>query len=241
MENNGSQTSYRWYILILAALTNTLAIAIQSMCLPVLFKEISTDLNLNLVQVGLIWGINALPGMAATLVGGALGDRFGPWRVLILGCLLAGLTGAVRGLATDFTSLTAAMFLFGLVTPFVGMNVIKTCGLWFSSRQLGLANGVLSMGMALGFLSGSMFSATFLSPALGGWRNVLFLYGAVPAILSLFWFLARPNPALPPADPQAASPSLRRNLAYVARIPNVWLLGLTILGVSGCVQGSLAA
>jgi len=42
-----SESRYRWYILILAALTNTLVVAIQGMCMPVLFKEISSELSLN--------------------------------------------------------------------------------------------------------------------------------------------------------------------------------------------------
>ena len=93
MTIKSSGTSYRWTILILAALTNMLVVAAPTMCLPVLFKEISTDLHLDLVQVGLVWGIGSLPGIAATLAGGAIGDRFGPRRILILACLLAGARG----------------------------------------------------------------------------------------------------------------------------------------------------
>ena len=46
------QSSYRWYILGLSALTNTITVAIPSMALPVLFAEISANLHLDLVQVG---------------------------------------------------------------------------------------------------------------------------------------------------------------------------------------------
>ena len=240
MNQPNTESPYRWYILILAALTNTLASAIPSMCLPVLFKEISNDLHLSLVEVGLIWGIAALPGIVTSLAGGAVGDRFGPKRILSAGCLLVGVVGALRGLANNFTGLAAAVFLVGFLTPFVGMNVIKTCGIWFSSRQLGLANGVLSMGMALGFVIGSMASATVMSPWLGGWRNVLFFYGALTAALSIPWFFTRPAPALAGQRAAAASSgSLRQTLAHVVRIKNVWLLGLAILGIGGCIQGAL--
>jgi MFS family permease len=240
IKNNNSESNYRWYILILAALTNTLVVAIQGMCLPVLFKEISTELNLDLVQVGMIWGINALPGIFTMLLGGAAADRFGPRRILIASCLLAGLAGALRGLSTGFASLAATMFLFGLATPFISMNNIKTCGMWFSNRQLGLANGALSMGMALGFLTGSMFSATVLSPWLGGWRNVLFLYGILAMLLSIPWYFSRSAPVqVRPTGSPMRRGSLRQNIAYVSRIRNIWLLGLAILGFSGCVQGAL--
>ena len=234
------ETNYRWYILGLSALTNLLLVAVPSMCMPVLFAEISQDLSLTLVQVGLIWGISALPGIFTVLLGGAIGDKFGPKRILIASCLLVGLLGALRGLANNFTTLAASMFALGLVTPFITMNTFKTCGLMFSKRQLGLASGVLSMGMALGFMLGSLFSATVLSPLLGGWRNVLFFIGGIGILLCIPWFFTRvaPQPA-GTVDHNGSPRSLRQTVLYIARIRNIWLFGLTILGVGGCIQGAL--
>ena len=208
--------------------------------MPVLFEEISTDLNLTLVQVGLIWGISALPGIFTVLVGGAIGDRFGPKRVLIAACILVGLTGAMRGLSNSFTTLAISMFALGMVIPFITMNTMKTCGLYFSSRQLGFASGILSMGMALGFLIGSLFSATVLSPWLGGWRQVLFLYGGIGILMSIPWILTRASPQ--PVRPigEAAQPkTMRQMIGQIARIRNIWLYGLAILGIGGSIQGVL--
>lgn len=231
--------AYRWYILGLSMLTNVLASAMPGMCMPVLFDEISADLSLSLVEVGVIWGISSLPGIVTALLGGAIGDRFGPRRVLILACLLVGLTGALRGLAVDFITLALTMVLFGMFTPFITLNGFKTCGLWFPSRQMGLASGVLSMGMALGFLLSSMFSATVLSPLLGGWRSVLFLYGGIAALLAIPWALTRPTPAPTGAIGAASLRSFRANLASMTRIRSIWLFGLAIFGFGGAVQGAL--
>ncbi len=214
------------------------------MSIAVLFEEISIDLNLTLVQMGMVWGIVALPSILFSLLGGAIGDRFGPKRVLVIGCLAAGLFGSLRGLSANFATLVGAMFLFGTAAPFVVMNTMKTCGLWFPRRQLGLASGVLSMAMALGFLIGSMFSATTLSPALGGWRNVLFFYGAAGVLLALPWIF---TPAAPPSAPAVmgtAAPvvkptSILSNVARVLRIRSILLLGVALLGFNGCVQGTL--
>lgn len=233
------ETSYRWFILILGALTNSLATAAPSMCMPVLFKEISGSLDLSLVQIGMVWGVASLPGIVTVLIAGAVGDRFGPRRIIVVGCVLAGLAGALRGMATDLATLTATVFLLGFLSPFVQTNVFRTIAGWFSRRELGLANGVLSMGMALGFLIGSLISATVLSPWLGGWRNVLFFYGAIAVLLCIPWAMARPDPQLVRPAGEPKQKGLTQAIAHVGRIRNIWLMGLVILGIGGCIQGSL--
>ncbi len=222
-------------LLALAAATNTLVIAAPIMSLTVLFPEIAADLRLDLVQVGLIWGFTALPGIFTSLAGGALGDRFGPKRMIRLGCLGVAVAGAARGLAVDLGGLAVAVVMLGLLAPLVSLNVFKICGVWFPPRQLGRVNGVLSMGMAFGFLLGAGLSATVLSPALGGWRAVMFGYGAVAGRISLPWALA------PAAAPGGAPPglSMRQALRQVAGRRNLWWLGLALFGISGGVQSML--
>jgi cyanate permease len=96
------------------------------------------------------------------------------------------------------------------------------------------------MGMALGFLLGSLISATYLSPLLSGWRNVLYLYGGMAVATSIPWFFSRtfvsPQPAGGQTGPQV---SIIQSIAHVSKVAKLWLLGLAILGVSGCVQGVL--
>lgn len=233
----GRQSSYQWKILALVVFTNLFVIAIPSMGFSVLAKEMSDDIRLNLVQVGILWGVGALPGIVTSLLGGMVGDRFGPRRVLIAGSLLGGLLGMARGWAYDFGSMAILLILLGTITPFVMMNGYKVIGQWFPSHQLGLANGVIAMGMALGFLIGSLFSASVFSPWLGGWRNVLIVYGMMGALCSIPWFFARTAPGI--AHPIETSPSIWKPLKHVAGLKNIWLLGLTLFGVSGAIQGAL--
>ncbi len=225
----------KWAILALVVITNMLTTAIPTMAISVLSQEIAQDLRLDLVQVGVIWGAGALLGIPTAFLGGAIGDRIGPRKVLAVGTLAAGLLGLARGFATDFFSLSVLNIAMGGVAPVVLMNGIKTAGMWFPRKQLGLANGINSMGMALGFMIGSLVSATVLSPMLGGWRNVLIAYGVLAALCSIAWFFA-PNP---PGQPTKNTSSILRALAHVASLRNIWLLGLAITGISGAIQGTL--
>jgi MFS family permease len=230
--------SYKWLILTLSAFTFTCVVAIPSMSMPVLFAEISTDLGLSLVQVGWIWGIGSVMGILVGIVGGSIGDRFGPRRTLAVACVLMGVAGASRGLSNGFAGLAMTSLIAGLAQWSIPMNVHKACGVWFSKEKLGMANGIVSMGMALGFLSGSLLAATVFSPLLGGWRHVLFTYGAVGVLFGIFWWRTQ--------EKAGGEDSLREqradflaSIGHVMRSRNVWLLCIATAGVSGCVNGVL--
>ena len=227
--------NYKWYILFLVVVTDMFVVAIPTMGMSVLSKEISEDLGLNLVQVGIIWGVGSLPAIITSLLGGVVGDKIGPKLVLTAGALLGGLLGMTRGMADSFLSMTIIMILLGAVIPVVMMNSIKAIGQWFPPNQLGLANGAQAMSMALGFMLGSLLSATTLSPLLGGWRNVLILYGLIGASFSVPWFFTRTVAS----RSSGASLSIRSALKHVVGLKNIWLLGFGLFGVGGAIQGAL--
>ena len=238
VNSKSSGANYKWYVLTLAGLTHTFVAAMPLMSMPVLFKEISEDLGLSLVQVGEAWGAISLGSILVVLVGGLLGDWFGVKRTLGTLCFLGGLAVALVGLSGSFGSLVATMFLFGLVGVSIPINVHKSAGVWFPGRQLGLANGIVALGFGLGTTAGAMISATILSPLLGGWRHVLFLYGAISIVISILWLLTRSEPSQAQSSTPSSRPvALRQALSQVIHIRIVWFLGLMLLCQMACVQG----
>jgi MFS family permease len=240
MKGEKDRAGYRWYMLALSGVTATLAVAAPTMAMPVLFSEIAEDLRLSLVQVGAIWGTVSFAGLFTSLVGGMVGDRLGTKRTLAIACLLLGLTGASRGLSNSLATMAITVFLNGLLAAMIPMNLHKVCAMWFSGRRLGSANAVVSGGMALGFMIGSLISAAVLSPCLGGWRHVFFLYGGMGALMSIPWSFAQVAPREKERLAKAGGgPSIRHALSRVAHLRNVWVLGIALLGVGGGVQGLL--
>ncbi|MFC1947392.1 nitrate/nitrite transporter [Chloroflexota bacterium] len=230
----------RWNMLAMIALTGCVFVAMPQMCMPVLFKEISTDLGLDLVQVGVIWSMIPLSGMFVILFGGFLSDRFGTKRVLIVGCFLTGLAGILRGMSDSFVTLSATMFLFGLLQIITSPALIRASTIWFPGKHLSLANGVLSMSMGLGFLLSSMISATILSPLLGGWRNVLIAYGVASIAISILWYFTRNDPQNEEIGVKnAVSLPFKETLVKVIKIKHIWILGSVVMWQIGCVQGML--
>jgi MFS family permease len=212
--------------------------AIPQMSLSVLFDEISAELALSLVQVGWIWGAGSILGILVGLIGGPLGDRVGTRWTLTAACLLMGIASAAQGLANGFLLLSLATLFTGFAAWSIPMYVFKVCGTWFPQKSLGIAIGIVSIGIALGFLLGALLAATVFSPVLGGWRNVLFMYGAVAIVLGIFWWFSDEMPeALEPQGNQIVT--FREAVSQVIRLRNVWILCIATAGVSGCVNGML--
>ena len=233
-----TQSRYRWYILILATVSYGLVVGAERLCLPPLFPEIVADLNITMTQMGTIWGMDPLAGVFVGLASGLLIDRFGIKWTLSAACLLAGITGAARGLSTGFISMTATMFIFGLVVAMLPTLVPKVAAVWFAGRNLAFANGVLTLGMTGGAMIGTMLSATVLSPLLGGWANVLFLYGVPPVLLGILWWVTSREPSHFHAGVKKTSEvPFREALPHVIRLKGIWGIGFVFLGAFGAFMG----
>lgn len=224
-------SNYRWYLLGLSAATGTFVATLPISCLPVLFKEISEDLGLSLVQIGTVWGVTSLAGIFVSLIGGILSDRFRVKYYLSMLCLLVGITGASRGFSNSFLTLSITVFVLGIVRLIIPISVTKTIGLWFRGRNLGLAMGISAMGMGLGLMLGPMISATILSPLLGGWREVMYLYGAIAVVIGFLWFLfgREPQEKADSTAGESVSVTFRQALSRLVRIKALWLIGFTLL------------
>ena len=240
MPNKEISPAYKWYLVILGGLTNALVVAVQTMSLSVLLPEITVDLGLSIFQAGLIWGLASLPAIVAFIVAGILIDRFGPKRILIFGSLIVGVFGALRGFSNNYPALIATVVLFGLSYPLISLANVKNTKIWFDEANMGLANGFLAVGMALGFFIGSMVSASVVSPWLGGWRYTFFFYGLIAILLVIPWILTHNPPKEADITRDGTeNHSALESIRHIAKIRNIWLLSLAMMCFNGAVQGFL--
>lgn len=231
-------TKYGWFIITLGGMTNLFAIGIPIMCMPVFFGQISWELDLNLVQIGAIWGMGGLASTIMSPFGGLIGDRFGTKRTIMIGCLLIGMIGAGRGMSTTFFSLAATMFLYGVFQNTVILNTHKTSGIWFSGKKVLIANGIVSLGIGMGMFMGALISDTIMSPLLGGWRSVLIFYGGISFFMGLLWTLTRSEPARYEENRPAGSPHFRQMIKTVIPQKRVWTFGSAHFCYIGCLMGT---
>jgi MFS family permease len=227
----------RWYVLGLGAVINLIVFAMGTTCMPVLFSEIADELGLNVVQLGAVWGFSSIASIFSIVTAGFLADRFGAKRILFIACMIAGVFGATRGLSNSFGSLIVTSLLFGLAAEAVPVIVIKNAGLWFHDKDLGTAQSIITAMVGVGMMLGAMISATWLSPLLGGWRNVLYFYGALSVIAGFVWLLTVPEPPITQTSSNAAVRSPRQALGHLLRIKSVWLIAIGMMGFAGGNKG----
>ncbi len=207
-------------------LTYAIIAAAERMAMPVLFKEISSDLGLSTVSVGVIWGADPMAGIFIGLPGGLLADRFGIKRTLTVVCILAGIFSAFRGFSQSFITLAVTTFLFGIMSAMTPSIVPKATAVWFTRAYLGLTNALLQVGWGVGTMFATMTSATVLSPWLGGWRNVLFFLGLPAIILGLLWLFTGREPKKEEAtEGTVGAIPFRQALSRVIHIKEVWVYG----------------
>ena len=232
------KSNYRWYILALAMLSYGTIAGLQRMCLPVLFKEISTELNLNLVSIGTIWGLDPLAGVFIGLPSGLLADRFGVKRSLVAICILAGVIGSLRAFSVNFLTLALSTLVFGFVSAATVSTTVKAAGVWFSPRRLGLANALLQISWFGCAMIATMLSATVLSPTLGGWRQVILLFSGPPVLVGLLWLITGREPVKgQPAETSVSDIPFRQSLSRVIHIREVWIIGLIQIAIFGTHTG----
>jgi ACS family hexuronate transporter-like MFS transporter len=197
--------------------------------LSFLMPFVQPDLALNNTQVGVLSSGLSLTWALAAFGIGALADRFGSRkRLLILATLAFSLCSFGSGLASSFALMLGARLLMGAaeggIMP-ISQSLIAT---EVSARHRGLA-----MGFAQGF--GSSLLGSFVAPVMlvafataFGWRSAFFLAGAPGLVMALLMAWLIRDSVQPRAEARVA-PASSGGLRHVLSERNVILCAL--LGV----------
>ncbi len=224
---------YRWVILLWAFLLDFFVNGFSSTVMAPLLPEISVELGLTHSRIGLIWGAQALGVMLFSLIGGNLGDRFGTKRVISTALIGAAIFCSARAWFPSFWALATTMLLFGISLAFIVPNLTKAMGQWFGPAELATANGLLIVGVSSGAAVGLMLGASVLSPALGGWKGVMWLTGGINFALLLGWVIQakEPSSAVGVARPRLKPAGFLEGLKRILTIRDLWLLAILELCV----------
>ena len=231
------QSNFRWLVLVLLFLIYFFIFTATN-CIPPLFKEIGNEIALTKAGMGMIMGVITLPSLFFSLLGGAISDKVGSRWAIGSALIIISLSGAVRATVESHYGLTVCMFLIGVGVAILGPNVPKVLGMWFPPKELATANGICMIGMPLAGTFAMGTAAGVLSPAFGGWRNVMVVLGAFPLMLGLLWLLLYRDRKVEKALGKRER-SILENFKEVFRIKDVWwasaFMGLNMIGVMSVI------
>ena len=157
------------WTLILAACVANLNLTVANVALPDIGRELdATQVELNMVAVGFTLGL-----ASSVLYLGAIGDRYGRKRLLLIGLALSIPTAALAAWAPDATVLIAARFLGGVCAGMVYPTTLSIITALYIGKQ---------RVMAIALWSGIGASVAAIGPAVVGWLLTFAWWGAGFAI-----------------------------------------------------------
>ncbi len=177
------------------------------------------DLKLSNTQLGLVFSAFAIPYAIFQLIGGWVGDKFGPRLTLSLCCALVGVSTILTGAAQGFVSLFALRVALGFGEGAAFPTATRAMSSWTPARSWGFAQGITHSFARLGNAITPPIMAVLLLYI--SWRSSFVVLGLVSFVWLFVWagyFRNEPgnHPAIGAAD-LAALPV--RNRGNAASIP----------------------
>ena len=160
------------------------------------------DLNLNKTEVGLIFSAFAYPYLVFQVIGGYLGDRFGPRKVLTICSLVWALATVLTGLVGGLITMLFARVLLGIGEGATFPTATSAMSNWVRPADRGFAQGFTHAFARIGNSIAPPIIVALMTwklwPQIGwiGWRASFVVMGVVSLVWVFVWyFYFRDNPA----------------------------------------------
>ena len=170
------------------------------------------ELGLTAGQIGVLLSAFFWTYMPGQMVAGWLAEKINPYRALALGLAVWSIATALTGLAAGFAMFIALRLLLGLGESVAFPCSSKLLAQHLPPHRLGLANGLIALGLSLGPAFGT-FTGGMLMAQLG-WRQVFILFGVVSMLWLWPWMVATRRLSAADDGPKVdAAPPFRAILA----------------------------
>jgi len=142
-------------------------------------------LDLSYSQVGNLAAGNFLGYLILAIIGGFLAARLGPRIVISLSLALMGITMVLTGTAKTYGFALAMRILTGFGNGGAFVPAMALGAIWFSARKRGLATGIVTAGIGIGFaLSGLIVPPILSAYSVEGWRYCWYCLGITVFVLA---------------------------------------------------------
>ena len=234
------------YAVLGVATANAFILYLDRVCMGAVVQSASfqQELGLSKDRVGDVLAAFFFAYALGQTPAGYMADRFGPRRMLVTYIVLWSICTALTGFVGGLISLIVVRSACGLAEAgaYPASSLLVTR--WFPFAQRGRASSVVAFGGRIGNSLALWLTAGAIA-ALGSWRPVLWIYGAIGLGLALATQLVfRDNPAAHPWTNEAereliltgAPPiqALRRKSPWYALVRHrgLWFLNLGTIGMN---------
>lgn len=181
-----------WFVWGLGALLYLIGFY-QRVAPAVLTNELMTTFAIGAAGLGNLSAFYFYSYVAMQIPTGIIADRWGPRRLLTLGCAVAAGGMALFAAAPDLLWANVGRLLIGASVAVAFVSMLKLASHWFTPRQFTLASG---MALFMGIV-GAVFAGVPLRLLVEafGWRAVMGASGVATAVLcAATWLWVRDDP-----------------------------------------------
>ena len=145
------------------------------------------DLGLNNAQLGLAFSAFALPYAIFQLIGGWIGDHFGPRFTLTVSCVIVTAATMLTGAAGGFASLFALRLALGFGEGAAFPTATRAMATWTPVGRWGFAQGITHSFSRIGnALTPALVAALLIFVS---WRASFVILGSTSLIWLLVWYV----------------------------------------------------
>lgn len=176
-------------IVIFMLICGFMSVLSNFMMLPVLAIYAKESFGLNAVQVGFVCGIWPLVLTITTLYSGFIADKFGHWKILILGLCILSISFVLMGLSDLLYIFLFSLILFGigksLLSPSIRALLVINCDTHKLNTVLRVNYLCINIACIIGPLLGVVLYTKFNRH---GFLFSFATYGILFFIIAVIWF-----------------------------------------------------
>ena len=209
------------------------ALRLTILAVPPVIPAIHDDLHLSATGVGILGGLPVVMFALAALPGSLLIARLGAVRALLIGLLLTGVAGALRGAVLHVAWLYAMTMIMAAGVAIMQPTMPALVRRW-TPQRIGFATAVYSNGLLVGETLPVVFTIPGVLPLVNGSWPLALAFWSLPvlaiAALTIATTSRQEEPPAAGAAPIRWWPDWRNGL--------IWRLGLTFGSVNAMYFGA---
>lgn len=171
---------YRWSVLVFVSLAMFGNYYIYDSIAPV-FDLLSSQLNFNDQQLGLLYTVYSIAAIIVLLIGGFIIDKFGTKKSILVFALICLVAAAVTAISSEFYIMLTGRFVLGIGAEPLIVAVTTALAKWFKGKTLSLAFGLNLTIARLGSWAADL-SPGWARPFYDNWQDPLWLATAIAGI-----------------------------------------------------------